>query len=213
MPFAEGFFRTVVRGRRLDRLGRRLCRQVHGLSRPVPPRGRQPTRVGAAKTVIHSIVTTETDRRRIVAHPAFKRLSECAEVVFTCFPEKFLEQRERNHYNFYYFYGLLDHQSVSGIGIVRRAVSSSRGYRAFARQPGKPQPTPRRRARPCSVAGVECDPNQLRAWLDGRGRGMAGELDLPADELLSAAIARPDGYFRSLFMTPDNQAFCGIPAN
>jgi hypothetical protein len=40
----------------------------------------------------------------LCAHPVFKRLSECVEVAF--------EQRERIQYNFYYFYGHLDHQSV-----------------------------------------------------------------------------------------------------
>ena len=33
-------------------------------------------------------------------------------------------------------------------------------------------------------------------------------LDMPPDELLTAAIAMPDAYCRSLVMTPDNQAFC-----
>ena len=64
------------------------------------------------RKVVHSIVTTEADRERIVAHPAFARLREVAEVVFTCFSPEFLERREQSGYNFYHFYGLLDHQSV-----------------------------------------------------------------------------------------------------
>jgi hypothetical protein len=164
------------------------------------------------KRVVHSIVTTETDRQSMIAHPGFKRLSECAEVVFTCFPEKFLEQRERDHYNFYHFYGLLDHQSVFLASALRAdlyllpvdIVLSRDSLANLSRRLEQG-------ADCCSVAGIECEPDQLRAWLDGQSRGAAGSLDLPADELLTAAIARPDGYFRSLVMAPENRAFCRYP--
>ena len=164
------------------------------------------------KKVIHSIVTTETDHRRIVEHPLFKNLSKYAEVVFTCFPEEFLGQRERDQYNFYYFYGLLDHQSVflaaalqAELYLLPVDIVLSRDSLANLSQRLE------QGADCCSVAGIECDPDQLRSWLDARSRGVAGDLDLPAEELLTAAIARPDGYFRSLFMTPDNRAFCRYP--
>jgi len=164
------------------------------------------------RKVIHSIVTTETDRKRIVAHPLFRRLREHAEVVFTCFPEKFLEQRERDQYNFYYFYGLLDHQSVFLASALRGElyllpvdiVLSRDSLSNLARHLAAG-------ADSCSVAGIECDPSPLGAWLDARSRGAAGELDLPADELLTAAIGMPDAYSRSLFMTPGNQSFCRHP--
>jgi hypothetical protein len=164
------------------------------------------------RKAIQSIVTTEADRSRIVAHPAFKHLGEHAEVIFTCFPEKFLEERKRNHYNFYHFYGLLDHQSVFlasalraelyllPVDIVLSRDSLANLSRHLARG-----------ADACSIAGIECDPAQLRMWLDGRSRGEGGDLDLAAGELLEAASAVPDPYFRSLIMTADNQAFCRHP--
>ena len=68
-----------------------------------------------------------------------------------------------------------------------------------------------RRADCCSVAGIECEPAQLRAWLDARGRGATGDLELPAEELLAVAVARPDAYFRSLIMGRKNQSFCRHP--
>ncbi len=164
------------------------------------------------KKVIHSIVTTEADRKRMTGHPLFERLSEHAEVVFTCFPEEFLEQRERNHYNFYYFYGLLDHQSVFLASALRAElyllpvdiVLSRDSLANLSRRLDQGSDA-------CAVAGIECDPVQLKAWLDAHHRGPAGELDLSVDELLTEAIARPDTYFRSLVMTPDNQAFCRYP--
>jgi hypothetical protein len=69
----------------------------------------------------------------------------------------------------------------------------------------------RRGADGCTVAGIECEPAPFRAWLDGRPRGPAGELDLPARELMDAAIAMPDAYARSLIMNPENGSFCAHP--
>lgn len=163
------------------------------------------------RKVVHSIVTTEADRQRVMAHPLFEHLGKHAEVVFTCFPEKFIEQREREGYNFYQFYGLLDHQSVFlaaalqaelyllPVDIVLSDHSLSNLSRRLGRVDG------------CSVAGIECEPADLRAWLDARPRGRNGELELSAGELLSEAIALPDAYFRSLFMVPDNRSFCRHP--
>lgn len=161
------------------------------------------------KKVIHSIVTTETDRRRIIAHPAFKQLSRFAEVVFTCFPEELLEQRARDEFNFYYFYGFLDHQSVLLAAELRAElyllpidiVISRDSLATFSRKLDQG-------ADCCAIAGIECEADELRAWLDGRTRGKSGEIDLPADELLTVAIGMPDAYCRSLVMTRDNQAFC-----
>lgn len=169
---------------------------------------------GLARTrrVIHSIVTTETDREKIVAHPLFAPLCKHARVVFTCFPEAFLEQRARDDYNFYYFYGLLDHQSVFLAAALRAElyllpvdiVLSRDSLSNLARhlQAG---------ADGCSVAGIECEAADLRTWLNARSRGAAGELDLPADELLTAAIGMPDAYARSLVMSRENQSFCQHP--
>jgi hypothetical protein len=164
------------------------------------------------RKVIHSIVTTETDRKRIVASPAFKRLSRFAEVVFTCFPEKFLEQREREQYPFYHFYGLLDHQSVFLAAALRAElyllpvdiVLSHDSLTNLGRRLD-------RGADCCAVAGIECEPAPLRQWLDARPRGAAGELDLPPGELLDAAIAMPDAYARSLVMNAENGSFCRHP--
>jgi len=61
------------------------------------------------------------------------------------------------------------------------------------------------------MAGIECEPVPLRNWLDARTRGAAGELDLPSDELLEAAIAIPDAYARSLVMNAENLSFCRHP--
>lgn len=169
---------------------------------------------GLARTrsVVHSIVTTETDREKIIAHPFFAPLCKHAQVVFTCFPEEFLEQRAREQYNFYYFYGLLDHQSVFLASALRAElyllpvdiVLSRDSLSNLARhlEAG---------ADSCSVAGIECEPADLRAWLNARTRGTAGELDLPADDLLTAAIGMPDAYARSLVMSPENQSFCQHP--
>jgi hypothetical protein len=164
------------------------------------------------RKVVHSIVTTESDRETIVAHPVFARLSEYAEVVFTCFSEKFIQQRQDDGYNFYYFYGLLDHQSVFLASALRAelylwpvdVVLSSNALKNLNRHLALG-------ADCCSIAGIECDPSDLRVWLDARPRGAAGELDLPARELLAAAIARPDAYFRSLVMDSDNKSFCRHP--
>ena len=161
------------------------------------------------KKLIHSIVTTERDRQRIVAHPAFKRLSRFADVVFTCFPEELLERRARDEFNFYYFYGFLDHQSVllaqalqAELYLLPIDIVISRNSLAnVGRSLDKG-------ADCCSIAGIECEPADLRSWLDARPRSQTGELDLPADELLSAAIAMPDAYCRSLVMSPDNLTFC-----
>jgi len=161
------------------------------------------------KKVIHSIVTTERDRLKIIAHPAFKRLTQLTEVVFTCFPEDLLDRRARDDFNFYYFYGFLDHQSVLLAAALRAElfllpvdiVISRDSLANLGRLLDKG-------ADCCSTAGIECEPADLRSWLDGRARGKTGELDLPADELLTAAIAMPDAYCRSLVMTTDNRAFC-----
>jgi hypothetical protein len=164
------------------------------------------------RKVVHSIVTTERDLERIKAHSAFPRLSECAEVVFTCFPEEFIQQRVDDGYNFYHFYGLLDHQSVFLAAALHAElyllpvdiVLSSDSLRNFSRHLEQG-------ADACSIAGIECDPSELRTWLDARPRGAAGELELEAGELLDAAIARPDAYFRSLIMVPENRSFCRHP--
>jgi hypothetical protein len=174
--------------------------------------GNIPALARRKKKVIHSIVTTERDRQKIVAHPVFKRLSQSAEVVFTCFPEELLERRVRDEFNFYYFYGFLDHQSVLlakelqaelyllPVDIVISRDSFANVGRSFDRGTDC-----------CSTAGIECEPAGLRAWLDARPRGEKGDLDLPVDELLTAAIAMPDAYCRSLVMSLENQAFCRHP--
>lgn len=161
------------------------------------------------KKVIHSIVTTERDRQRIVAHPVFKRLKRFAEVVFTCFPEELLERRARDEFNFYYFYGFLDHQSVLLAQALRAELYLLPIDIVISRDSlAKVGHALDRGADCCSIAGIECEPADLRSWLDGKTRSRTGELDLPAGELLTAAIAMPDAYCRSLVMSPDNQTFC-----
>ena len=164
------------------------------------------------RKVVHSIVTTEADRERIVAHPAFARLREVAEVVFTCFPPEFLERREQSGYNFYHFYGLLDHQSVFMASALQAdlyllpidCVYSGECLKHFSAYL-------ERDADCCSVAAIESDEPELRAWLDVETRRRANVLDLPGRELLQAASERPDRYFRSLIMRPDNTEFCAHP--
>ena len=164
------------------------------------------------RKVVHSIVTTEADRDRIVAHPAFARLKEHAEVVFTCFPPEFLQRREQANYNFYHFYGLLDHQSVFLAAALRAdlyllpidCVYSGQSLKHFdAYLEGD--------ADCCSVAAIESDEPGLRAWLDAKAGHQKNVLDLASVELLQAASQRPDRYFRSLIMRPENTEFCAHP--
>jgi hypothetical protein len=164
------------------------------------------------RKVVHSIVTTEADRDRIVAHPAFARLRELAEVVFTCFPQEFLERREQSGYNFYHFYGLLDHQSVFMASALQAdlyllpidCVYSRDCLRNFSSYL-------ERDADCCSVGSIEAIESELRAWLDVDTRRRANVLDLPSRELVQAASEHPDRYFRSLTMRPDNTEFCAHP--
>ena len=164
------------------------------------------------RKVVHSIVTTEADRDRIVAHPAFARLRELAEVIFTCFPQEFLERREQCGYNFYHFYGLLDHQSVFMASALNAdlyllpidCVYSRDCLRNFSSYLEGD-------ADCCSVGSIEAIEPELRAWLDGENRRRADVLDLPSRDLLQAASEHPDRYFRSLTMRPDNTEFCAHP--
>jgi hypothetical protein len=164
------------------------------------------------RKVVHSIVTTEADRDRIVAHPVFARLRGLAEVVFTCFPQEFLERREKSGYNFYHFYGLLDHQSVFMASALKAdlyllpidCVYSRDCLRNFSSYL-------ERDADCCSVGSIEAVESELRAWLDVEIRRRANVLDLPGGELVQAAAAHPDRYFRSLTMRPDNTEFCAHP--
>jgi hypothetical protein len=162
--------------------------------------------------VVLSIVTTEADRDRMTAHPAFARLRQSAEVVFTCFRSEFLEQREKDGLNFYHFYGLLDHQSVF-LAVALQAdlyllpidcVYSSDCLKTFSGCLDKA-------ADCCSVGAIETEEPVLRAWLDADGRRRSGVLDLAAKELIEAASRHPDRYFRSMIMNPDNAEFCAHP--
>jgi hypothetical protein len=163
--------------------------------------------------VVLSIVTTEADRDRMTAHPAFARLRQSAEVVFTCFPSEFLEQREKDGLNFYHFYGLLDHQSVF-LAVALQAdlyllpidcVYSSDCLKTFSGYLSK-------EADCCSVGAIETEEPVLRAWLDADGRRRSGGvLNLAAKELIEAASRHPDRYFRSMIMNPDNAEFCAHP--
>jgi len=164
------------------------------------------------RQVVHSIVTTEADRDRIVAHPAFARLRELVKVVFTCFPQEFLERREQSGYNFYHFYGLLDHQSVFMAQALKAdlyllpidCVYSRDCLRNFSSYL-------ERDADCCSVGSIEAIESELRAWLDVETRRRVNVLDLPSRELIQAASDHPDRYFRSLTMRPDNTEFCAHP--
>jgi hypothetical protein len=159
-----------------------------------------------------SIVTTEPDRDRMTAHPAFARLRKHAEVVFTCFSPELLERREKDGLNFYHFYGLLDHQSVFLAAALRAdlyllpidCVYSNACLENFSRYL-------RKDADCCSVAAIESDEAGLRAWLDADGRRRPDLLDLSSKELVQAAAQRPDRYFRSMIMRPENTEFCAHP--
>jgi hypothetical protein len=164
------------------------------------------------RNVVHSIVTTEADRDRIVAHPTFARLRKVARVVFTCFPPEFLERREQSGYNFYHFYGLLDHQSVFMAQALKAdlyllpidCVYSRDCLRNFSSYLERDSDC-------CSVGSIEAIESELRAWLDVETKHRANVLDLPSRELVQAASERPDRYFRSLTMRPDNTEFCAHP--
>ena len=164
------------------------------------------------RKVVHSIVTTAADRDRIVVHPAFARLQELAEVVFTCFPQEFLERREQSGYNFYHFYGLLDHQSVFMAQALKADLYLLPIDCVYSRDCLKNFSSYLERdADCCSVGSIEAIESELRAWLDAETRRRANVLDLPSRELVQAASERPDRYFRSLTMRPDNTEFCAHP--
>jgi hypothetical protein len=164
------------------------------------------------KRVVHSIVTTEADRERMIAHPIFPRLKAVAEVVFTCFPAELLAERERHGYNFYYFYGLLDHQSVFLAQALKADLYLLPVDVVYSRESLKHlSERLARDADCCSVAGVECEPDPLRSWLDNRPRDGDGVLDLDPAEVLQAGCTLPDAYCRSLVMSPENNAFCRHP--
>ena len=141
------------------------------------------------RKVVHSIVTTEADRDRIVAHPAFARLRELAEVVFTCFPQEFLERREQSGYNFYHFYGLLDHQSVFMAAALKAdlyllpidCVYSRDCLRNFSSYLEGD-------ADCCSVGSIEAIESELRAWLDVETRRRANVLDLPSRDACAGCV-------------------------
>ena len=159
--------------------------------------------------VVHSIVTTERDRQRIVAHPLFAQLSELAEVIFTCFSEELLQERERSGYNFYYFYGLLDHQNLFLAEALKAdlymlpvdCIYSSDCLLRFSEMLES-------EADCCSVGSIEADEGRLRLWLESQeGR----VLDFPSESLLQVGCERVDTYFQSMLMTEGNGAFCKYP--
>lgn len=163
--------------------------------------------------VVLSVVTTAADRDRMTAHPSFARLRRSAEVVFTCFPPEFLERREKDGFNFYHFYGLLDHQSVFLAEALRAdlyllpidCVYSSKTLSNFHFRL-------ERDADCCSIGAIEVEEPALRAWLDADGRRQpGGVLDLPGESLIQAAALHPDRYYRAMIMSPDTTEFCAHP--
>lgn len=159
--------------------------------------------------VVHSIVTTERDSRRIVAHPLFTRLSELAEVMFTCFSEELLQERERSGHNFYYFYGLLDHQNLFLAEALKAdlymlpvdCIYSSDCLLRFSEMLES-------EADCCSIGSIEADEGRLRLWLDGQEGRI---LDFPSESLLQVGCERVDTYFQSMLMAESNGAFCKYP--
>jgi hypothetical protein len=164
------------------------------------------------RKVVLSIVTTEADRERIRSHPAFPRIGEVAEVVFTCFDAELLERRAQDGLNFYHFYGLLDHQSVHLARALKAdlyllpidCVYSNQCLKNFdVHLEGE--------ADCCSVAAVESEEAALQAWLDEQSDDRANALDVPSERLLQAAAERPDRYFQSMIMGRENDEFCAHP--
>lgn len=165
------------------------------------------------RRVVLSVVTTEADRARMAAHPSFARLRQSAEVVFSCFPPEFLERREKDGFNFYHFYGLLDHQSVFLAAALRAdlyllpidCVYSSKTLSNFSSRL-------EREADCCSIGAIEVEEATLRAWLDADGRRQpGGVLDLSGEALIQAAALHPDRYYRAMIMSPDTTEFCAHP--
>ncbi len=167
--------------------------------------------LGRNGRVVLSVVTTEEDRAKIAGHPLFNPLSDVAEVMFTCFPRDFLEQRESAGYNFYYFYGYLDHLNLflaSSLGSDLFLLPVDCVYSdGFLERLGGYL---RAEADCCSIAGIESDEGLLGTWLKSR-RSPDGRLAVAAPDLLQAAGQWPDEYFRSLIMSPSNTAFCRFP--
>jgi hypothetical protein len=163
--------------------------------------------------VVLSVVTTEADRDRMTAHPSFARLRQFAEVVFTCFPPEFLARREKDGFNFYHFYGLLDHQSFFLAAALRAdlyllpidCVYSSRTLSNFSSRL-------ERAADCCSIGAIEVEEAALRAWLDADGRRKpGGVLDLSGEALIQASALHPDRYYRAMIMNPHTTEFCAHP--
>jgi hypothetical protein len=163
------------------------------------------------RRVVHSIVTTERDRRRIGSHPSFARLSGTAEVVFTCFPEAFLARREQSGYNFYFFYGLLDHHSVfwaSALGaeLYLLPVDCLYADGCLRNMSGYLD----RGADCASIAGLEALEEPLLAYFAGRADAR-GALAIGADELLRKAGEFMHPVYRSVLMSRENERFYRHP--
>ncbi|WP_421999492.1 hypothetical protein [Reyranella sp.] len=162
-------------------------------------------------SAVVSIVTTEADRDRMITHPAFARLKEVAEPVFTCFPAEFLRRREEDGYNFYFFYGLLDHQNIFLAKALAAdlyllpidCVYSSETLANFSAYLTDWDGA--------SIGALECDEASMKAWLDAKPGRRPDVLEVSGEALIEGAAERPDRYFRSMVMNPDNIQFCAHP--
>src|SRR5262249_57655003 len=92
---------------------------------------------------------------------------ERAGVGLSCFSCDFVERREIRQYHLYYFYGLLDHQNVFlaaalGADLYLLPVDCVYSQECLTRFSAHLE----READCVSIAGMECDEDSLRQWLD-----------------------------------------------
>lgn len=168
--------------------------------------------LGRRRKLVCSIVTTESGRRQIEAHPALAQLMRHACVHFSCFDEELPTRREAASYPFYRFYGLLDHLNVylardlrADMHLLPVDLTYSNNVLVGLNERLE------RDTDCCALAGFECDPSALEEWLNGLPRSGEGGLDIPTAELIDVAVAVPDAYTDSLVMGPGNERFCSHP--
>ncbi len=161
--------------------------------------------------VILSIVTTDRGRSQIEAHPAYPTICQYMDVHFTIFDENLLERRKSADYNFYFFYGLLDHFNVHfahqlGANLYLLPVDCMFSNETLANLDRHLSEG----GDCCSVSAIESDEAAMFREMDAQ-RTSNVMLDLPSEQLLETASQHAGRYFRSLVMSPQNRSFSRHP--
>jgi len=165
----------------------------------------------AKRRVIWSIVTTEPDRAIMLANPIFRSLSDQVQVEFTCFDKSLIDECEQAGFNFYWFYGMLDHVSIdlarkaaAGIFLLPPDTILSQSFLSTLNSAIEGG------ADCCSVGYIEAEKGGLLKALDVR-RHQDGHIALEGSALLDLAACHMTNHFRSLIMDIGNISFCRHP--